>query len=346
MSKLKFTILFCIAISLCNAQVSDFEAIDFKKADRTAKAFHNASLENLQELVNNLTVNLPTDVERFRSIYKWVCTNIENDYKLYSKNKRKRHSYRNDSIQLNIWNAHFKTILFEKMVGEKKTICTGYAYLVKAMSDLAGLDCKIIHGYGRTSITNIETLNYANHSWNAIKLNGKWYLCDPTWASGKPHPEYDAFTFNYNDGFFLADPELFVLNHYPEDSSWLLTDCSVSFEEFKAYPVFYTTAYKHIEQIINPKKLYHRIQKKQSLMFDYVLKQDINPNDISLHLDDGVNIKRLKPKQIALSKNRLKFEHQFNRLGFFDVHIYLKNNIIATYVVQVKRRLVNASRSK
>ncbi|MGK0322282.1 MAG: transglutaminase/protease-like cytokinesis protein 3, partial [Psychroserpens sp.] len=175
---MKYLLLF-IVVFQSHAQLSDFEYINFSKADQMASLCKNEGLDNMPKLVYNLTSSLDTDVERFRAIYMWVCHNIANDYNLYLKNKRKRSKYQNDSIKLKAWNDRFKKDVFRKLLKQERTICTGYAYIVQELSKLANLDCEIIHGYGKTSMTTIDELDPPNHSWNAIKLNAKWYLCDP-----------------------------------------------------------------------------------------------------------------------------------------------------------------------
>ena len=125
-------ILAFIFINEVSAQVSDFESINFKKADSIALSYANEDLTNLPQLSYNLTKTLHTDVERFRSIYMWVCTNIANDYNLYLKNNRKRQRFKEDSLKFITWNNSFRKTLFKKLLKKQRTICTGYAYLVKA----------------------------------------------------------------------------------------------------------------------------------------------------------------------------------------------------------------------
>ena len=88
-----------ISLQISSAQSQDFESIDFKKADQLALQNRGAKLDDMPELVYNLTNNLETDVERFRAIYLWVCTNVKNDYGLYAKNKRKRNRFKDDSLK-------------------------------------------------------------------------------------------------------------------------------------------------------------------------------------------------------------------------------------------------------
>ena len=117
---------FCIAF-YGNAQPSDFEHINFKKADSIALVYKGSNLKNLPDLAHNLTSILNTDIERFRAIYMWVCMNVSNDYGLYLKNKRKRKKFEGDSLKLETWNEDFKKKLFSKLRKRKIIIycCTG-----------------------------------------------------------------------------------------------------------------------------------------------------------------------------------------------------------------------------
>ena len=46
----------------------------------------------------------------------------------------------------------------------------------------AGIDCRFIGGLSRNEA----------HSWNIVKLNGKYYNIDATWDAGK-YPTYKYF---------------------------------------------------------------------------------------------------------------------------------------------------------
>ena len=50
------------------------------------------------------------------------------------------------------------------------------------MSAIVGIKVLMVNGFGRTSAVDFSKLTMPNHTWNAVNLNNKWYLCDPTWA--------------------------------------------------------------------------------------------------------------------------------------------------------------------
>ncbi len=332
-TKMRYLLLFLVAFQ-SHAQISDFDHINFSKSDQIALMHKNEGLDNMPELVYNLTSELDTDVERFRAIYMWVCHNIANDYTLYLKNKRKRNKYKNDSIKLKAWNDRFKKDVFRKLLKQEKTICTGYAYIVQ---QLANLDCEIVHGYGKTSMTNIESLDPPNHSWNAIKLDGKWYLCDPTWASGIPEPETNIFRFDYNDGYFLSNPKLFIINHFPQDQKWILLENEThSFDEFLAAPILYGKAYTNLVEHDAPKQMHHLLHKDEKISFKYQLQKTINVESVSFLIDDGYNNKKTTPDSVSIKNQALILEHQFESNGFYDVHLYIGDDLISTYTFKVK----------
>ena len=333
---MRYLLLFLIAFQ-SHAQISDFDSINFSKADQTALSCKNEGLDNMPKLVYKLTSNLDTDVERFRAIYMWVCHNIANDYTLYLKNKRKRSKFQNDSVKLKAWNDRFKKVVFKKLLKQERTICTGYAYIVQELAKLANLDCKIVHGYGRTSMTNIDELDPPNHSWNAIKLDNKWYLCDPTWAAGIPDPETNIFTFKYNDGYFLSNPRLFIINHFPQDQKWTLIENEVhSFDEFLAAPILYGQAYTNLTAHNAPKQMHHSLHKYEKVKFEYQLQKTIDVNSVSFLIDNGFSNKRITPNSVSIEKQSLVLEHQFESNGFYDVHLYIGDDLISTYTFKVK----------
>ncbi|MBV7269510.1 transglutaminase domain-containing protein [Winogradskyella luteola] len=323
-------------INVSFAQISDFNHIDFKKADSIALSYPNEGLINLPELSLKLTSHLNTDVERFRAIYRWVCANIKNDYSLYLKNKYKRERFKDDSIKFKNWNTDFRKKLFNKLLRKKQTICTGYAYLIKVLAEFSDLKCEVVQGYDRVSTTDTENLTLPNHSWNAVKLNEKWYLCDPTWASGIPHPETNRFTFNYNDGFFLANPKLFAINHFPIEAKWWLLKGDIpTFEEFLNAPVIYGNAYRKLELHVAPKQMHKNIKVSEKVIFKYQLKEPLDKSKIRFVIDSGSNQRKVKPTSIRFKENLLNIEQQFDTSGFYDLHFYIDNDLISTYTVEV-----------
>ena len=225
MKKLLFLWFFTL-VWHAQAQRSDFKAVSFDKADRMAMEYQGEELDNLPLLAHKLTHNLETDVERFRAIYTWVCQNIQSDFMLMRNNNNKHYKYQANSEGFDKWHEEHKKFVIARLLKEKQTLCSGYTFLIKELAGLAGLECEIVDGFGKVGKTALKNMKLPNHSWNAVKLNNKWYLCDATWSSGYIDGDTYLFKFNYNDAYFLMDPNLFAEEHRPLDDKWSLEKAS------------------------------------------------------------------------------------------------------------------------
>ena len=330
-----FLLLFYVSIGF--SQQSDFKHINFSKADRIANATKTKKLYELNKLTYHLTNNLDTDVEKLRSIYVWICNNIANDFRLYSLNEKKRNRFKKDSLKLENWNSKFKKMLFKKLLKKKKTICTGYAYLLKEMCKIAGIESYMVNGFARTATVDFSSLTMPNHTWNVVKLNNKWYLCDPTWSTGISFPEEGRFQFMYNDGYFLADPKLFFFNHFPVDLQFSLLDKTTpNFKEYIELPLIYSDAFSIIREHILPHKMHHILKKNSDFTFQYLLKENQNINKIKFIIDSGASEKTIKP-EFNIKNNILTINNTFKNRGFFDVHLYINEKLIATYTFKIEK---------
>lgn len=320
------------------AQISDFKNINFKNADKIADAYKGNYLSNLPVLAYNLTHNLSTDVEKFRAIYTWVSTNIEGDYDGFRKNSAKRSKYQNDSLEQIKWNKIFSNQVFKKLAKEKKTICTGYAYLVKTLANMANINCEIIGGFGRNESTIASKLQFPNHSWNAVQLNNKWYLCDATWSSGTYNLITYTFEFKYNDGYFLADPELFAKDHFPTDASWLLLNEKPLLTDFLKAPLVYGAAYKYATFPIEPTVMNIEVLKNNEAIFIFKNVKELDTTSFFLQIDYGTSSQFFKPSIENLKNDTIQIKYTFTSTGTYDVHFNVGVQTICTYVVQVKRQ--------
>ena len=204
------------------AQRSDFNEINFTIAENKAKLQEGKELYNLPSLVYGLTFYLKTDVEKFRAIYFWVCHNIRGNYDLMRKSERAFYNFKDDPEALDLWNKEFQKEVFVKLRSKKETLCAGYAYLIKELSNLAGIECEMVYGFGELNKVKFNAMEIPNHSWNAVKLDGKWYLNDATWSAGFIDMSNLFFEYSYDDSYFLMEPSEFVITHRPLEKKWIL----------------------------------------------------------------------------------------------------------------------------
>ena len=108
--------------------------------------------------------------KRARCIFRWVAENVTYDMSRYVKGQTTASSQSPEAV--------LKTGL---------AVCSGFAGLLKALLDVAGIECQVISGCSKAASYKPGTPASAlkcNHAWSAIKIGGAWQLCDCTWASG------------------------------------------------------------------------------------------------------------------------------------------------------------------
>ena len=328
-----FTLLGCYALQ---AQKSDFSHISFEKADSIAASYPDADLHNLQGLVTHLTADLPTEVEQFRAIFKWVCLNIANDYPLFLKNQRKRKKYVGQPEKLISWNQQFSPKVYKRLLNKQRTVCTGYAVLIEEMAFLAGIEASVVQGYGRTGFYTAIDKGRPNHSWNAVKLDGKWYLCDATWSAGTIYTDQRGFVFDYSDAYFLTDPALFRLNHYPEEAKWFLTNEKVSFETFKALPTVYKATILNGIIPIKPQHETISLHKTQSLKIKLDVVGEKQPtNSRSLAVTNAVETETFTINDSNPDAAKVELIHAFKQQGNYIIQVLLGTERILGFTVEV-----------
>jgi len=133
-------------------------------------------------------------------------------------------------------------------VFERRTaVCAGSAALLAALGEAAGIEIVVVVGDARGD----DGLFDGNgHAWNAINLDGRWYLADPTWDAGSVNG--DTFTKEYDSSYFLTPPEVFVVSHMPEDPKWQLLETPLSHGDFIRQPNLRPTFAMHGFELLAP----------------------------------------------------------------------------------------------
>jgi len=307
-------------------------SVEFPKADSIAEQYPRHSLDDLKLLSGKLTASLSTDEGKFRAIYKWVCLNIGNDYTLAEANRKNRAKLTGQ--ELVAWNVKLMPMVHKKLIGQFSTVCTGYAWLIKELATHAELQCELVHGYGRTTQANIGGKGLLNHTWNAVKLDEKWYLCDATWSSGALNMETASFVKNYEDSYFLARPEFFIRNHYPADNKWALLDQLPTLDDFLNNPLIYVAAFKYNIQPLSPQRFIVTIEKGSKIDFQFTRPAGQQSNDVKLMVGSR-DVRKAVDIENRGDVDVYSIGHTFAARGTFAVHILINDRPVVTYEVMV-----------
>lgn len=201
---------------------SKYVQIDYGAIDAYARNAPASAARTLTTLSTYLTSPAKSDLAKARSVYAWITAHVRYDEGAFSGQKYASEAeYASRSLR------------------SRKAVCTGFALLFKHLLSPAGIEVANIKGYARTFDSEAgQPVQRVDHEWNAVRLDGDWYLLDIAWAQttakgGQP-----------NDYFFLTEPAEFAANHFPTDPRWQLVDATVSKAQFDQFPKLYDAYFR------------------------------------------------------------------------------------------------------
>lgn len=285
-----------------------------------------AKFETIDGLSNKIKNDFLSDIERVRAIYTWMANNLRyNKHYLHIPNRFIYTSKKDfeEQIQNRIDNSA-KTI-FEN----EKGVCYDYASLFYTLCNKLQIKSEIIYGFAKTKVTATTSKNpilYSNHAWNKVFIDEKPFLIDTTWSL-TIIPNKNGYIKNINYDYFLTNPNLFILNHYPDNFEDSLLDNNFSTLAFINYPKINIEAYKGI-RLIRPIK--SKINKKIKTNTKFTF-QVIKPvKEVSFYL--GNKFYNNIPYQYK--NNILTFDLDIKNTIANNLTLYINHKAICSYWVE------------
>ncbi|XP_071805192.1 uncharacterized protein [Asterias amurensis] len=170
-------------------------------------------------LVNELVSIGQTELEKVRLVFRWITAQNCEEMDL------------NDIID------DTPLGVLKGLYHKKITFST----LFMRMCRFFGLRCVEINGCAKNKTYNpgqYITPSDASyqHTWNAVRIDGYWHFLDCNW--GVSHIQgsvaFDPFRFEYDEHYFLADPDVIIQSHFPNDPAWQLLKENLSLQDFNA----------------------------------------------------------------------------------------------------------------
>lgn len=177
----------------------------------------------LSVVMDSLDLNTKTEYGKIKAIYDYICQHVTYDFA----------NLNNDDYDL-------KYTSYAALVNGT-AVCQGYSVLFYRMALEAGLDARIISGYGGDGGSG----GGGPHAWNIVKLKGLYYNIDSTWDAGRDPYDYflkspDTFdlhvrdaeyeTWEFHASYPMAATDYVVV---PEDLIVVtdISDCTINLEQ-------------------------------------------------------------------------------------------------------------------
>lgn len=153
------------------------------------------------KLVARLVGGTDDPAVKVRRIHDWIALNITYDAASFTSGVRVPGDW-------------------ETTLSRGSAVCEGYGGLFQHLAEAAGLESRVVHGYGRgvgyDPFREAAPLS-SNHAWNRVKVGDAWRLLDVTWDAGTLDGE--GFRRKYRTDFLFTDPSVFVRTHLPNGAN-------------------------------------------------------------------------------------------------------------------------------
>lgn len=170
----------------------------------------------LTELVPYLIAATVNETQKAEIIYYWIAQNIRYD------------------VEAAISGSYLTST--QDILLTKAGVCEDYAKLYQEMAVLAGLECYFVQGYVKGfRPADAIGLQSVNHSWNIVKVDGKYLFLDTTWGSGTVASIEGSFQYHpkLSLQYVLASPHKMVKTHLPADPLWQMTEWPIDMKAFR-----------------------------------------------------------------------------------------------------------------
>ena len=262
-------------------------AQEFARVDAKVKAYP-ATYATVDRLASQIKSDFKTQTDRARAAFVWIALNIDYDKSPSAPGRKPiNYSYKTEA-ERKVKLASIENDLATKTLRSGKGVCHGYSMLYKVLSEKLGLESEVVYGAGKSTPADIGKVNSkSNHAWNVVKINGQWKLVDVTWGAGGISGTLKNSGGRYDDKYFFTTPELFFLNHFPDDKKWLLTSKTES--QFASLPLYYDLGY----ELISPST---GIISKASKMIKFKIKGLKAGDDVVYQYTSGAFSHKVTPK--------------------------------------------------
>ncbi|XP_013387731.1 hillarin [Lingula anatina] len=224
----------------------------FENVDHQAIEVASWDQNSFTELVFWLVRSCKNEVEKARAIFRWITVKDLNKMLFFG-------------------NIDPSSPFF--LLRGIKYGLESYHDLFKRLCSYAGLHCHVIQGYSKSFGYKpgmpIADERFRNQ-WTVVYVDGSWRFVDTHWGarrinsglrgggggggegSSRSDPSRGSYagmgaeddaaksqecSYEYDDFYFLTDPEDFIHQHYPDDPNWQLLEEPITMEDFVQMPL-------------------------------------------------------------------------------------------------------------
>ena len=276
---------------------------------------------NVATIADTLTRTFSEKSDKARAIYYWIANNIALDPKAVRANDTKK----------------VDPVL---VIESRKATALGFANLFQEMCSMANIRCLVVDGYAKNFAGDINNkADEINHSWNVVQLGQspeQWYYVDAAKGSGFIDKKFTTFTRRFTSEYFFADKYVFNLDHYPDNSAWLLGGDKRSLSSFYALPGIGYNAYAYGLKKIEPQLGFIKAKNTTAVNFSFNYSAETPIQSIELVIGEGN--RQLKPEPMNFTDNSgsVRFVYTFKKADSYPVRVLVNGSDFVQYLAEIE----------
>jgi hypothetical protein len=221
----------------------------FTELDEDVFAVAESEQSTFTDLVKQLTMNCLSDLQKARAIFRWITVKDLNTMEF------------DESVKQDTPLGLLRGIKFGTET---------YHTLFMRLCSYAGLPCHEVKGHAKSvgyePGMKIPEDKFQN-TWNVVLIMGDWWPVQCNWGARhlvlnkdlmttgiSKKPDRDKIRYQYDEHYFLTDPDEFIQEFWAKDPEWQLLDQPISLEEFESLPFVRSIFFHYNLEFIEPVK--------------------------------------------------------------------------------------------
>lgn len=172
-----------------------------------------------EQLAERISKDYDKELHQVRAAYVWLTVNFRYDLEQYRAGRKIiEFQYTTEVDKQNKLKEIQNKIVIDAF-RKRSGVCEEYAQSLKKICDLLNIESEVVKGNVRNSPRDIgRPRGDTNHAWNVVKIDNRWIIIDPTWASG--YVMNGRWTKRLSDYYFDIPEESIGRTHFPDSKKW------------------------------------------------------------------------------------------------------------------------------
>lgn len=170
----------------------------YAAVDRRMALVPDSAARTAAGLARYIRASFASEGDRARAAFGWVARNIRYDHENMFVLEYEREP----------------AVVVQETLDKRRGVCRHYAELYCALANQLGIKTYVVPGYA-------SLRDPVGHAWCASRIDGQWYLMDPTWALQQGTINGKPFTSMRNE-YYRMKPAAAIESHMPFDPLWQL----------------------------------------------------------------------------------------------------------------------------